>query len=96
MKRFKLSPQATDDIRQIWAYIASDNLKAARSVRLKISDACQKIAENPGIGHVRKDLTDKPALFWPVGSYLIIYNPARRPVEIIRVVHCARDIPRLL
>src|SRR5947199_10306162 len=45
-------------------------------------DACQRIAENPGIGHRREDLTDKPVLFWPAGSYLIIYNPARKPVEI--------------
>jgi hypothetical protein len=25
----------------------------------------------PGQGHTRKDLTDLPVLFWPVGSYLI-------------------------
>ncbi len=96
MKRFKLSPQAAGDIRQIWAYIAADSIKAARRVRLKIFDACQKIAGNPGIGHRREDLADKPVLFRPVGSYLIVYNPERKPVEIIRVVHGARDVPSLL
>ena len=96
MKRFKLSPQAARDLREIWAYIAEDSIKAARHVRLQIFDACQKIAENPGIGHRREDLTDKPVLFWPAGSYLIIYNPARKPIEVVRVLRGARDVPSLL
>ena len=96
MKRFKLSPQAVGDIRQIWSYVASDSLKAARRLRLKLFDACQKIATNPGMGHLREDLTDKPVLFWPVGNYLIVYNPGREPIEIIRILHGARDVPKLL
>ena len=95
MKRFKLSPEAAQDIREIWAYIAADSIKAARRVRLQILDACQRVARNPGIGHSREDLTDKPVLFWPTGSYLIVYA-ARKPVEIVRVLHGARDIPSLL
>jgi plasmid stabilization system protein ParE len=95
VKRFKLSPEAAQDIREIWAYIAGDSIKAARRIRLQIFDACQRIAENPEIGHRREDLTDKPVLFWPAGSYLIIYA-ARKPVEIVRVLHGARDIPSLL
>ncbi len=96
MKRFKLSPEAAQDVREIWAFIAGDSLDAARRVRLQIFDACQRLAENPGAGHSREDLTDKAVRFWPVGSYLVIYNPARKPVEIVRVVHGARDVPSLL
>jgi antitoxin ParD1/3/4/toxin ParE1/3/4 len=95
MKRFKLSPEAAHDIREIWAYIAADSLKAARRLRLQIFDACQRIAENPGIGHSRRDITEKPVLFWPTGSYLIVYSP-RKPVEIVRVLLGARDILSLL
>ena len=95
MKRFKLSPEAAQDVRENWAYIAADSVKAARRVRLQIFNACRKIADNPGIGHSRMDLTDKPVLFWPADSYLIIYT-ARKHVEIVRVLHGARDIPRLL
>lgn len=96
MRRFKLSPEAAGDIREIWSYIAEENLTAARQVRLKLLDACQTIAEYPTIGHRREDLTDKPVLFWPAGSYLIAYNPARRPIEILRVLHGARDVAALL
>ena len=96
MKRFKLSPQAAEDIRQAWAYIARDNLAAAGRFRLRIHEACRTIAQNPHIGHRREDLTAKPVLFWPEGQYLIVYNPARTPIEVVRVLHGARDLNREL
>lgn len=92
MKRFTLSPEAASDIRDIWSYIAVDSVKAARKVRLRLFDACQRLAENPRIGHVREDLTDQPVLFWPVGSYLIIYDPESKPLSIVRVVRGTRDV----
>jgi plasmid stabilization system protein ParE len=95
MKRFKLSPEAAQDIREVWAYIAADSIKAARCLRLQIFVACQRIAENPGIGQSREDITEKPVLFWSTGSYLIVYA-ARKPVEIVRVLHSARDVRSLL
>ncbi len=95
MKRFKLSPEAACDIREIWSYIAADSVEAARKVRLALFDACRRLAENPHIGHTRKDLTEQPVLFWPVGSYLIIYDPQTKPLSVVRVVHGARDVPSL-
>ncbi len=96
MKRFILSPEAARDIREIWARIAAESVPAARRVRLEIFAACRRLADHPRIGHTRPELTEKPVLFWPVGSYLIIYNPTRRALEIVRVIHGARDIPGLL
>ncbi|HXJ93972.1 MAG TPA: type II toxin-antitoxin system RelE/ParE family toxin [Terriglobia bacterium] len=96
MKGFILSPEAARDIREIWAYIAEDNVAAARRVRLQLLAACRRIGRSPRIGHSREDLTHKPVLFWPVGSYLVIYNPAQKPVQIVRVLHGRRDIPSLL
>ena len=96
MKRFKLSPEAARDMRDIWVHIAEDSIPAAGRVRVALLDACRKLADHPGMGHTRTDLTEQPVRFWPVGSYLIIYNPTRRPIEIVRVVHAARDVPDLL
>jgi toxin ParE1/3/4 len=95
-KRFRLSPDAASDIREIWAYIAAENVRAARKVRLQIFAACEELAQNPGIGHTREDLTDRHVKFWPVGSYLVVYAPETRPLEIVRVFHGALDIPRLI
>ena len=55
MRRFRLSPEAAHDIRDIWSYIAMDSVRAARKVRLQILDACRRLAENPGIGHARSE-----------------------------------------
>ena len=96
MNSFRLAPAAARDIEDIWAYLARDSVRAARRVRLALLAACRRLAQHPGLGHQREDLTEKPVLFWPVYSYLIIYNPATRPLEIVRILHGAQDIPRLL
>ena len=54
------------------------------------------VAKNPALGHVREDLTDEPVRFWLVFSYLIVYDPSRKPVEIARVLHGKRDVEELL
>jgi antitoxin ParD1/3/4 len=56
----------------------------------------QFLADNPGIGHVRRDLTDADVRFWPVFKYLVIYRPNTKPLEIIRILHGRRDVKRLL
>ncbi|ETW93684.1 MAG: hypothetical protein ETSY1_38125 [Candidatus Entotheonella factor] len=96
MNRFRLSPEAVQDITAIWTYIAQDNVSMARRVRLELLAVCRRLSQNPGIGHRREDLTDKPVRFFPVYSYLIIYNPDTEPLEIVRVLHGSQNIPRLL
>ena len=88
MKRYCLTSAAEDDVFEIWAYIAGDNLSAADSVETAIHATCQHLAERPDLGHFRRDLTLKPVRFFAVqGTYLIVYDPASNPLEIIRVLH---------
>ncbi len=96
MSEFILSPAAEQDLDEIWEYIAADNVDAADRWLTKLEKATQTVADMPGIGHTRKDLTDKPVLFWPVGRYLIIYRADRRPIEVVRVLSAYRDVSRLL
>jgi len=97
MKKFRLSPDARQDIRDIWAYIARDSIDAAARVREEIRDVCRRLAEHPQIGHQREDLTTrKDVLFWPVYSYLVVYRPGIRPLEVLRVLHGRRDVKRVL
>jgi antitoxin ParD1/3/4 len=90
------SPEARLDLLQIWEYIACDNLDAADRVVEEIQQAVSMLASNPGAGHLRRDLTSKPVRFWPLYSYLIIYNPEARPLEIVRILSGYRDIATLL
>jgi plasmid stabilization system protein ParE len=94
--RFVLSPEASDDLREIRDYIARDSTSAARRVLADLRVAMRRLAEMPEIGHVRQDLADEPLRFWPVYSYLIIYRPDSRPLEVVRVLSGYRDIAELL
>ncbi len=97
MRRFRLAPEARQDIKEIWAYIAADSLEAATRVRQQIRDNCRRLAQDPGIGHPRDDLTTRADVrFWPVSSYLIIYRPATTPLEVLRVLHGKRDAKAIL
>lgn len=49
------------------------------------------------MGQERHDLTSKPVRFWPVHpNYMIIYDPMRSPVQILRVYHAARLLDTVL
>ena len=71
--------------------IAADKVDAADRWIGKLFNAFEALARTPGMGHKREDLTDYPVLFWPVGSYLIIYRAEQRPVEIVAVTQGSRD-----
>ena len=97
MRRFRLAPEAPQEVKDIWAYIVSDNTTAAARVRQEIRDTCRRLAQHPYIGHRRDDLTTRDdVLFWPVYSYLVVYRPDTRPLEILRVLHGKRNVEGLL
>jgi len=68
----------------------------AEHVAERLFEAFRSIADNPGLGHRREDLTPSDVLFFSVWSWLVIYKPDRTPLEVARVVHAARDVETLL
>ena len=95
MKRFTLSPAATADIEQIEAFLDAHAPHATDAVLTGLRAAMRRIAATPGLGHLREDLTVEPLRFYPVWSYLVIYR-LTDPVGVVRVVHGARDLHRVL
>jgi plasmid stabilization system protein ParE len=94
MKGYEFSPEARDDLQEIWSYIADDNIYAADKLEQDVYTACDLLANNPHAGHKRSDLTDEPVRFWPVrGYYLIVYLPETEPLKIVRILHGARNVP---
>jgi len=69
---------------------------AADRVEQEIHRSVSMLADNPGLGHLRRDLTTKPVRFWPVYSYLVIYDPDARPLEVVRILNGYRDVAALL
>lgn len=96
MARLILSPEAAADLQEIVDYIAAENEAAATRVLAEIGSGMERLAETPGLGHVREDLTSEPLRFWPVMRYLIIYREAPGSVEIARILHGARDVEAIL
>jgi antitoxin ParD1/3/4/toxin ParE1/3/4 len=55
-----------------------------------------KLADRPNSGHRRTDLTNRKVLFYRVFSYLVIYDPASNPLQVLGVLHGKRNVGRLL
>jgi plasmid stabilization system protein ParE len=92
VSRFVVTPEARQDVLDIWDYVARNSLDAAERVVDRIETAFEKLADAPGIGHFREDLLDQRYRFWSVHSYLIAYRWDVKPIQIIAVVHGARDL----
>jgi toxin ParE1/3/4 len=97
MKRFVLTRPAERDLEQIKIFLVRKaGPVIARRVLKDIRSALEFLCNEPGAGHVREDLTSRPLKFWPVYSYLIVYDPVTKPVQITRVLHGMRDVEEIL
>lgn len=95
-ERYFLTPQARSDLAEIADTIAqvSGPARAAKVVE-RIRKTMRFLAENPGVGHPREDLTENSSVkFWAVFSYLIVFVPGEGPLDslgVVRIIHGARD-----
>lgn len=90
MNRPFFSPSSRDDLREILEYIARDNPGAALRHVERLEEACWMLAKNSQMGTARDDL--RPNLrAWSVGKYVIFFRPATDGIDVVRVVHGARD-----
>jgi toxin ParE1/3/4 len=53
-------------------------------------------ADQPEIGVVRPEFAGGDPRIFPLGSYVIFYRLAKSVVEIVRVLHGARDLNAIL
>ena len=96
MSEFVLTPSAEGDLLKILENLEGDNPNAILRVVDALDEAMQLLADNPGIGHLRTDLTDADVRFWSVFKYLVIYRPETQPLQIVRVLQGRRDVKRIL
>lgn len=94
MPRLRYAATARADLSEIAEYIAKENPQAAGRVIASIRRTCRSIAERPGIGRNRPDIA--PGFYsFPVGSYVVFYRVCSETVEVLSVLHGARDIERV-
>ncbi|HEY1218729.1 MAG: type II toxin-antitoxin system RelE/ParE family toxin [Bryobacteraceae bacterium] len=90
--QFVLTPEARADLIEIWNYIAEDSIDSADQVVARLYDAFARLGQAPKVGHHREDLADSRHRFWSVYSYVIAYRWETTPVQIIAIVHGARQL----
>jgi len=96
VRGYRLTLEADDDLDRIEQhYLDEAGARVALHVIGEITKAFQFLSEMPGAGHARSDLTSEPVKFWSVFSYLIVYDPATKPLGIARVVHGSQDLERM-
>lgn len=92
--------KAEADVEEIVRYIAFDNPQAGEAFRAALQSACEMLADLPEAGSARSfgNPELKSLRLWRIPGfkkYLIFYHNTDEGVEIVRVLHSARDIPSL-
>jgi plasmid stabilization system protein ParE len=96
-RRYILAPQAARDLIQIWRYIKKESSQeTADRVESVIRSKFAYLADFPQGGHWRRDLTTADVRFLTVYSYLIVYLPGTRPLQIVAILHVHRDVAKIL
>ncbi len=96
-RRLLLSPRAAADLEDIAEYIARDNPERAATFIEELEAKCRAVAAAPDIYPARPDLA--PGLRMAVhGRYLVLFRelPGQTAVRVERVLHGARNLPRLI
>jgi len=88
------TPSSKADYRAIWEYVAADNPDAADRMLRTLDAKVQLLSDFPHAGRRRPELRPRLRSF-AVGSYIIFYRPIRGGMELIRVLHGARDVRRI-
>lgn len=88
------SPAAEDDLIDIWFGIATDSPLAADRFLDAIAARILQLATFPESGPQRPDIGAEVRAL-TIGNYLVLYRLAEQRVEIVRVVHGARDVSTL-
>ncbi len=94
MSKLTISPSASSDLIEIWSYIADDSVANADAFIDKLHDTLQALARQPGSGRHREELAPGIQSF-PFGRYIIFYRAVAGAIEIVRVLHGARDIENI-
>lgn len=100
MARLLIREQAWSDLEELGAFIAKDNPAAAAEVVRELRRSFELLARMPQLGRaVRNIKTTEELRMWlspAFPNYLIFYCEFLGGVEIVRVLHGARDIQRIL
>ncbi len=90
---FFLAPSAARDLADIFQYIL-DQSGPVQAVHVvgRFFEEFSNLARTPGLGRIRADIPDATLRVWSVFSWLIVYRFETQPVDVVRIIHGARDV----
>ena len=84
---------AVEDLRELHAYIARDSEMYASGFVERIISAAERVAEHPRVGRVVPENNDENVREILYQHYRIIYRVKNDYIEVLTVIHGARDLP---
>lgn len=96
-----IRPRAQADIDDTVEYLGQDNPDAARRFLTATEQTFQQLLVTPGLGQVREYLNPKlrGLRSWRIRRFerwLTFYRPTDDGIEVVRILHGARDLAPLL
>jgi toxin ParE1/3/4 len=99
--RIEVRPQARRDIDEIADFIAQDSVAAGRRFYDSAQQAFRDLVATPGMGRLREFRNPRMAgvRSWAIRGFerfLVFYRPTDHGIEVLRILHGARDIETTL
>ncbi len=94
IKKINYKPLALQDLQEIWAYIANDNLQKADEFVDLIKAKIKFLGAFSGAG-ISKNYISKNLRLFTFRDYNIWYFEEKKQIRISRVVHGSRDLKKL-
>jgi toxin ParE1/3/4 len=89
-----ISPNASQDLDEIFDYFASRNVDAGERFVIAFEKKCEHLLQFPNIGKSYQDI--EPSLRGvPIENYIILYRLIDNGIEIVRVVSGYRNLESL-
>jgi toxin ParE1/3/4 len=100
-RHVEVKPEAVHDLLHFFFYIKRDSPSAAERLIHAFDETIFRLSETPGMGGKRE--YDKKSLqglrSYPIRGFpnhLVFYKHTDRHLEVIRVIHAARDLEKAL
>ena len=94
MARVVRRPLAGADIADIWDFIAEDSITQADAWVDRLDGKLRLLATQPLMGRTRSELSSG-LRSQPFERYVIFYEPLTDGIDVVRIIHSARDIQAL-
>lgn len=92
----RLTPEARDDLVVIWLWISRDDEKTADAFVGELERACASLVPRPSRFPVALSLDGDPIRKRLHRAHLVFYRILPEEVEVVRIIHAARNWVALL